>query len=125
MTEQKEVFIEDVIGYLQAVREKPSYFFRGVSQKDYKLIPSITRPPTKLNLNALESDFLEKFKERIIAYYNPVPASDWEILMIGQHHGMQTRLLDWTTNPLVALFFSCEKDFSVDGRVYRIRGLRF
>lgn len=43
---------------------------------------------------------------------------DAQIYMTAQHYGMPTRLLDWSTNPLAALFFACAGEFDKDGYVY-------
>lgn len=47
-------------------------------------------------------------------------ADDWELLVVAQHFAMATRLLDWTSNPLAALWFSCSSPEKGDCYVYSL-----
>jgi len=105
-----------------------TFFYRGVQNfHAYKLIPSVARTwDGNLNhLRDIEKSIMDKFKTRAPAHLVFRPSNDWEWLMLGQHHGLPTRLLDWTMNPLVALYFACTGDnhLSADGAVYRLSGL--
>jgi hypothetical protein len=52
-------------------------------------------------------------------YLLPVPLdNDWDRLSIAQHYGMRTRLLDWTVNPLVALWFAVAERDQKDAAVW-------
>jgi len=85
-------------------REHSRYVFRGVASPSHECKPSIGRIPTYSPES--EQQLLELFKREARAYV-PLPvASDWEWLTLAQHHGVPTRLLDWTRNPLVAAYFA-------------------
>src|ERR1700686_3047090 len=79
--------------------------FRGQPQDD-PLLPKIGRGSCKPGLLDQEQRLFAEFRRRSAAYLDATNRDDWDMLAIAQHHGMATRLLDWTDNPLVALWFA-------------------
>jgi len=69
------------------------------------LLPKIARYQLP-DVEETEREMLEDFQRRSIHLIDYHPGNSWDWLALAQHHGMATRLLDWTENPLIALWFS-------------------
>ena len=98
---------------LQYRRAHVSFYFRGHQNMNYKMTPSLFRSPDM----AVREDAI--YKQTLIEYpmdfYNS--RRHFEKLVKMQHYQVCTRLLDLTTNPLVALFFACEDATRDTGQV--------
>ena len=89
---------------------KPSgrWVFRGHATTDWKLRPTVGRNE-RIYKPEREVQLLNEFKRLALPFVPGVSLEDdWDWIAIAQHHGLPTRLIDWTTNPLVACYFACQ-----------------
>lgn len=94
------------------------WIFRGHEDASYKLQPTIARAKhTAESIEEFERSIFRMFRRNAIQHLPARPMNNFEWLALAQHHGLPTRLLDWSYNPLVALYFSVRASEECDGEV--------
>lgn len=102
-------------------KSRGQWIFRGHSDARYTLTPSAGRGGhTSRTTGKYEQSLFQSFKREAGAYLDPLPATDWEWLSAAQHHGLPTRLLDWSHNPLAALYFAVQGCTGSDGELFAL-----
>src|SRR5262245_22257991 len=113
-----------------------AWLFRGVTKLSHGLVPKIGRPNARAKKTVSgtkrwvryrlddERAMFSMFVQQARPFLSFSPVSDLEWLAIAQHHGVPTRLLDWTESLMVAAWFAVEKGGSEeDSAIWVSRGI--
>ncbi len=116
--------IKDFVERILEIKAKhrPVTWYRGHSDANYRLVPTIGRPyrynGKKITFSAeQERLLLHRFRRRIYPIAGRI-LNEWEALLLARHHALPTRILDWSRLPLVALYFAASQRQDLDGDVW-------
>ena len=110
--------IKSVNEFLSLIHQTENFennWYRGHKETDFRLEPTLYREKKQVltgdehfqvrHFEVEDEEFLiNEFKTKLPLTINDYTPSDLDYLYLMQHNGIKTRLLDFTTNPLIALF---------------------
>lgn len=108
-------------GMFHFTEPRGRWVFRGHSDVTHELVPSVGRGThTSKSREKYETSLFDIFCREARSHLETVPTNEWEWLSIAQHHGLPTRLLDWSHNPMVAIYFAVNGNENKDGAIFSL-----
>ncbi len=111
----KTVVIDDIFGVTHLITEqryrndlnryRSLHIYRGMPNAEFKIVTSLRRI-CKEKRDFLEPVILANFTKYAAMEDPTIETSVWRQMILGQHHGLPTRLLDWSFSPLAGLHFA-------------------
>lgn len=127
MSKCNTYIIENIEHLVKVGTQLYPFWFRGHSKCFGNLIPKIFRESERIKAQLSvgyedhEFSYIEEYQRKVPAFTNNIPERrDIGWLLMMQHYGAPTRLLDWTENILVAAYFAVHEERTEDGEIWVI-----
>lgn len=120
MKEHKVDSSKKFFDLLHDFKNSSAWIFRGQRDATWKILPKAGRAEfaSKYRKGLTENSIFESWKRYAVHFLSSTPTDDWDWLVLAQHHGLATRLIDWTKSPLNAAFFAIDGNKGQSAAIY-------